>query len=344
MTSAELVPVAEVTPVTVAVELVATEVEYLPRCGACGGPGERLKRLGGVGRPLCPGCYQRARRAAEGAFEELRAAALRASTSILYNELLGLGLAPRTIKQYQRTIWTADRWFNDHGWSLTRATPEQVAKYAATKPFTFASRNLIRSALTHYWAIARHPKPPVKSVRVPPKPAMVCRALDEDDARTLAAVARARGDLKGFAVLLGVYQGLRREEIATLTWEAFSDDGWLKVIGKGSKTRVIPLHPAVVEAAVAVRRPSEYVFPGRFGGAVCPATIWAWVRAVADEAGLGEVAPHVLRHLALATQNDRTGDLRTVQQFAGHSNPSTTAGYTRASKRKLQEAVRAIDY
>ena len=172
---------------------------------------------------------------------------------------------------------------------------------------------------------------------------MVCKALDQDDARALVRAARTRGDRKGLAVLLGLYQGLRRAEIAALPWSAIGDDGWVTVVGKGSKTRVIPLHPVVLAALEAVPREGEYLFPGRFGGHVAGATVWDWAGEVAVDAGV-TTKLHWLRHTALATQNDATGDLRTVQHFAGHSKPQTTAGYTRASRRRLQDAVLAIDY
>lgn len=256
---------------------------------------------------------------------------------------MALGLSPHTVNQYLGTIRAAEGWFDERGWSLATATPEQVGAYLLTKPATFASRNLLRAAFRHYWGVVGHPRPPIHAIRVPPKPAMVCQALDEDDARILAKTARNRGDLHGLAVLLGLYEGLRREETATLRWVAFQDD-WLRIVGKGEKQRTIPVHPVVAVAAAKLPRPSEWVFPGRFGGPVNPATIWEWVREVADEAGVGLVRPHWLRHTCLATQNDNTGDLRSVQAFAGHSRPETTSGYTRATRRRLLAVTMSVDY
>lgn len=253
------------------------------------------------------------------------------------------GLAPRTVRAYTATVNTAEQWFERHGWDLARADAEQVAAYAATKPQTFASQNLLRAALARYWVFRGHPRPPLGALRVPQKPAMVCKALDDDDARILAKAARARGDLKGFAVLLGLYQALRREEIATLRRLAF-DAGWVTIMGKGSKTRVIPVHPVVGEALLALDVAGEHIFPGRYGGACSPATIWTWIREVADDAGVGLVRPHWLRHTCLATQNDNTGDLRSVQAFAGHSRPETTSGYTRATRRRLMAVTLSVDY
>jgi site-specific recombinase XerD len=52
----------------------------------------------------------------------------------------------------------------------------------------------------------------------------------------------------------------------------------------------------------------------------------------------------LLRHTMLTEANDRSGDLRTVQEIARHMRPETTAGYTRASDRRLRNAVAAICY
>lgn len=263
----------------------------------------------------------------------------------LYGELLEAGLAPRTVRSYMATIQTAETWFTRRRWRLARATPEQTVAYAATKPRTFASQNLLRAALTRYWRLVGHPRPPVGALRVPPKPTMVCKALDDDDARILAKAARARGDLRGFAVLLGLYQALRREEIATLTWAAFDDDGQVTIVGKGDRSRTIPVHPVVAGAAAKLERPAPFIFPGRGKGRACsPATIWQWTREVAEEAGVPAVRTHRLRHTCLATQNDNTGDLRAVQAFAGHSRPETTSGYTRATRRRLLAVTLSVDY
>ncbi len=210
-------------------------------------------------------------------------------------------LSPRTIKLYTYAIWNAEAWFDEQGWRLARATADQVAAYAATKPLTHSSRLSLKCALRHYWEICGHPRPPVGAIRVPPEPQPACKALEEDHARLLAKAARSRGDRPGLAVVIGLYAGLRREELATLPWTAFDGgDGYMKVTGKGSKTRRIPLHPAVVEALASVPRTDEvFVFPGRRSGSpVSPATIWAWVRLVAEEAGVPPIRPHVLRHSA----------------------------------------------
>lgn len=137
---------------------------------------------------------------------------------------------------------------------------------------------------------------------------------------------------------------MRREEIATARWDAISDDGqWRTVIGKHEDAPPTAARRDP-RGARAIPTDGEWVFPGRFGDSVSVATIWGWIRDVADEAGVGPVRPHELRHTCLAMQNDRTGDLRAVQAFAGHSKPETTSGYTRAKNEALRKVVEALDY
>jgi integrase/recombinase XerD len=258
--------------------------------------------------------------------------------------LLALGLAPKTARLYARNILAAESWCAARGLDLATLPGEQVVELAASKPLSHSSRTILRAALRHYWERAGRDAPPLRAIRVPPEPTHACRALEEDDARILAKAARARGDRKGLAVILGLYQALRREEIATLPWSAMREEGWLRVVGKGSKERRIPLHPITAEALAWVPEACDFVFPGRFGGPVTPATIWAWVREVSEEAGAPMIPPHVLRHTSLATANDGTGDLRAVQAFACHSKPETTSRYTRATARRLAAVVSSLDY
>ncbi len=258
--------------------------------------------------------------------------------------LLALGLSPKTARLYARNIISAERWCELHDLALQTISAELMVEYALTRPLTHSTRAILRASLRHYWEHVGREDPPLRAIRVPPAPRHVCRALEEDDARILAKAARDRGDRKGLAVILGLYQAMRREEIATMPWAWLRDTGAIRVMGKGSKERRIPLHPVAAEALTWVPRSGAYVFAGRYGGPVTPATIWAWVREVSADAGVPQIAPHVLRHTSLATANDNTGDLRAVQAFAGHAKPETTAGYTRANVRRLAAVVASIDY
>lgn len=262
----------------------------------------------------------------------------------LFDQLQARGLGPKTVRQYQRAIRKADAWCQARGYPLAKAPGPLVARYADTLPNSASTRRILRCAIKAYWEITHRKNPPLKFLRVPPQPQMVCKAFDDDDARRLAKLARQRGDRKGFALALGIYQAMRREEIARCRWSDFGDDGYLKIIGKGDKQRVIPLHPEVLDKLAVAERRGEFVFPGRFGGHVTPSTVWAWIKELGDEAGVVGITTHRLRHTCLAIQNDNNKDLRATQQFAGHSKIQTTEGYTRTRAAALRAAMLSVDY
>lgn len=281
----------------------------------------------------------------------------------LRNELIGRGLSPRTVDVYVRAIQRAA----DH-LDLSTCTPVEVSRWVgSTIPDSWSSRKLVKVALRTYWDWVGRVDPPTMAIRVPPKPRFSCRAMTPERARKLSVAASEWEDgPEGLAVLLALYPPvLRRFEIAKLQWDDVEVDdergqGWLHVMGKGSVSAVIPIHPRVVDRITWWRdvytprpdptdcscRPGDvYLFRGRAGrDHVCPATIWSWVKRVAKRAGLGEIAPHELRHTGLANLNDMTKDVRATQEIARHADPATTVIYTRVNKERLWSAASMVDY
>jgi integrase len=259
---------------------------------------------------------------------------------------IGAGYARRSVRLYVGQLVRAQAWLEGRGADLDDVSATLVREYAETLRPTLATQALLRSALRAYWASIDRPQPPTGAVRLPKARRMVCRALDEPSAGLVATRAAARGDRAGLATLLALYAGLRRAEIASLRWADIGPDH-VRVIGKGDVVAELPLHPVLAEALERYRRraiESPFVFPGRFGGPVTPATVWGWVRMVAEEAGAGPVPTHVLRHTCLATALDATHDLRAVQELARHARPETTAGYTRVRRDRLVATVRSVQY
>ena len=257
--------------------------------------------------------------------------------------LIGEGLSDRTVALYSQRLAVAVRWAELHGTTLLDAGPSTIRAYAKEcVQFSHSSRGQAVAMLRHYWEWKHRPYPPYKAIRVPPQPEMVCRAIEDDQARDLVKVALGWKP-EGTAVLFGMYLALRRTEIAAAEWSRFTDDmGWYTVTGKRDKTATLPVHPTL--RAELEDGGEGYLFPGRLGGHVAPATVWDWVKQVAAEVGLHDFTTHQLRHTALTTANDRTGDLRAVQTFARHENPETTAGYTRTKRVRLREISDSLDY
>lgn len=147
--------------------------------------------------------------------------------------------------------------------------------------------------------------------------------------------------------------GLRASEVGSVRvnqW--FPAIQSLHVVGKGSKQRVVPVG---VPAARALTRWLDQVRPGIVQNDEARAdhrlfvsmrglplervAVWMLVKKYAAAAGLAKVHPHVLRH-SFATDLLRGGcDLRTVQEFLGHSSVVTTQIYTHVDKSRLRETV-----
>jgi integrase len=273
------------------------------------------------------------------------------TATISVEDLLGQGLSYKTAYLYARALDRALLDLERQGVDLETCGARHLALVASRWPSSRSSKGHLRAALGHAWEILdRDQCPTLRSVKLPPLRRMRCLALEPDQAMTLERAAFARGDLPGLAVLIGLYTGLRRAEIAALRWEHFQAGAggvlaWVTVTGKGQVTADVPVHPVLAGILEGWRRPAGWVFPARTGrdGHASPATIWAWVAKVGDSCSV-PVRTHLLRHTALAEANDRSGDLRAVQSFARHSRPETTAGYTRTTSRRLAEVVSLIDY
>lgn len=271
----------------------------------------------------------------------------RARRGILYIEaLLGDGLSQKTANCYDLRVRQAQDWCDEQGLALIDLTATDVSEMVKIFPPSCSTRRQVRTALTRWWEWQGRDNPPVKAIRVPRKPHYRNRALSPDDATKLAKAAH-RWHPEGLAVSFGLYLALRSTEIASAQWSRYDRaGGWYTVLGKFDQTFTLPVHPVLAEELELRRRGSgDWIFPGSRGRRhVTPQTIWNWVQAVADEAGIGPCQVHVLRHTAITTANDRSGDLRAVSEFARHARLETTRLYTRTTDVQLRRVVNAIEY
>lgn len=260
-------------------------------------------------------------------------------------------MSERTAYLYARTLDLVEGVLEGMGADVVSASPAQLAAMIATFPATHSRRQMVRSAVLAAWDVSGRDGPR-RALRVPPKPRPRCRALSVEAAQRLAAAAwAARASNPGLATLLGLYGALRRCEIASLRWSDVipGESGrpeWLRVTGKGDLQADVPCHPVLSDALAPAVRGDGWLFPSPRGGRghVRPVTVWQWVRDLAGEAGVGDVPTHVLRHTALASINDVSGDLRATQEIARHAKPETTAGYTRVGSARLVSVIRQLDY
>lgn len=139
------------------------------------------------------------------------------------------------------------------------------------------------------------------------------------------------------AVMLAGFAGLRRAEIAGMHGSMIGEKE-LRVTGKGSKTRVVPIHPDLEPLVAPFRGRDVYLFPNQFGNPVTPTTIGRRVRRVLPDG----YSTHSLRHRFASQVHANSKDLRAVQALLGHSSLATTQIYVNVSSDQLASAVASL--
>jgi integrase/recombinase XerC len=276
--------------------------------------------------------------------------------------------SPRTLEAYARCVGTYLAFLERHrgealaAGALAGVSAAELRAYLASRrrgEDTLSPRSIgqalsaIRSF--HRWLDRRLgiANAQIGLVRGPRQPASVPRPVSEDQARGLLEESEAdpnREDWEGArdrAVLTLLYGcGLRISEGLSLTGADAPLGETLRVTGKGSKTRVAPVLPAVRRAVDAYLAQSPFplerdqpLFRAKRGGALSPRHVQATVQRLRGRLGLpASATPHALRH-AFATHLLGAGaDLRSIQELLGHASLSTTQKYTEVDAARLLAA------
>lgn len=202
---------------------------------------------------------------------------------------------------------------------------------------------------------------PSEEVGAPPVPAGIPKALDEAEVdRLLHAVTGdeplAQRDRALLELLYGT--GIRISEAVGIDLDDLDlEDGTLRVLGKGSKERVVPVGRGARVALEAYLRDGRLALRGARsrraadadavvlnarGGRISRQSCWAIVSRAGERVGLDKgLSPHVLRHSCATHMLDHGADLRVVQELLGHASISTTQVYTKVSPERLRAAFDA---
>ncbi|WP_332697465.1 tyrosine recombinase XerC [Bosea sp. (in: a-proteobacteria)] len=169
------------------------------------------------------------------------------------------------------------------------------------------------------------------------------RAGEERPDWVLARDAAVLSLLYGSGLRISEALGLKRSQAPASTGDA------LTVLGKGGKTRMVPVLPVVVETIAGYLaqcpwrlQPDGPLFVGVKGGPLSPRIIQLAVEGLRGSLGLPSSAtPHALRHSFATHLLGRGGDLRAIQELLGHASLSTTQVYTRIDSSRLLAAYDA---
>lgn len=195
------------------------------------------------------------------------------------------------------------------------------------------------------------PADPAEALLPPKISAKLPETINQQDIATLLASIDpthhlARRDL---ALLELFYaSGLRLSELCQAKFENLDfEDAFLRVSGKGNKTRLIPVGARAINAlcdylknerpALVKKKTSSHIFLSIRGGPLSPDRVRQIVRERAKAAGLPQkIYPHLLRHSFATHLLENGADLRVIQELLGHADISTTQIYTHVDQKHLK--------
>jgi len=270
------------------------------------------------------------------------------------------GLAKNTLVSYRADLIIFQRWLkaNSREKSLLEVTRQDILAYLADafsqskKPRT--SARLLSTLKRLYQFLLREgsvKEDPTLKIRSPKIPKNIPQSLIEIDVDKILEAPNTDNPMgiRDRAMLEVLYgSGLRVSELVSIRMNQINlSEGVIRVVGKGSKERVIPIgEPARdwVGKYLEISRPvilgrgiSDTLFVTNRHRGMSRQAFWNLIRKYVFVAGVKKkVSPHTLRHAFATHLLNHGADLRVVQLLLGHANVSTTQIYTHVAKERLK--------
>lgn len=264
-------------------------------------------------------------------------------------------MSPNTVASY---ISDLTAFFSAVGKDPKDVVPEDIISYfAETTTLSKRSQARVLSSLHSFykWMIMEgemtdNPSDAIEAPKLG-KYLPVVLSVEEVD-RLIAVVdldsAFGKRDRAMLETLYGL--GLRVSELVSLRISSiWTEQGFVSVIGKGDKQRLVPLggmaRDAIrdyleVRGPAADRESSDILFLNRFGRALTRIAVFKMIKAYAVKAGISkEISPHTLRHSFATHLIENGADLRAVQEMLGHESILTTEIYTHIDSSTWQRNI-----
>jgi integrase/recombinase XerD len=194
---------------------------------------------------------------------------------------------------------------------------------------------------------------PTETLQSPRKWDRLPKALSFDEVKSLLEQGAAENSRDPLTVRDSVMvellysSGLRVSELILLKLEDInSEAGFLRVIGKGSKERIVPVSMRALEKIkkymtmermeILKQRRSPYLFVTRRGGPMTRQRFWQAIKKTGRKLGI-KISPHTMRHSFATHLLEGGADLRSLQKMLGHSDISTTQIYTKVTTDRLKQ-------
>jgi integrase/recombinase XerD len=269
------------------------------------------------------------------------------------------GLSENTLAAYRRDVAQYHDWLVTDGSDLLAADAAQLQLFlgkrlsAGTSPRSTA--RFLSSLRSFYrWALRENliTEDPSLRIESPKQGKPLPKSLSESDVEKLLEMPDLDRvvEFRDRTMLELLYAcGLRVSELVGLTMSQVSlNQGVIRVMGKGSKERLVPMGEEALlwlqrytrgpRLDLLQGRPSDVLFPSNRGTAMTRQTFWYRIKIYGERAGIqSHLSPHTLRHAFATHLLNHGADLRVVQMLLGHSDLSTTQIYTHVARQRMQE-------
>lgn len=268
------------------------------------------------------------------------------------------GLSRNTLDSYRQDLTQFATWLEKAAdKDLFQVEQADIQRYLAFKFPTSKPRSvsrLIASLRRLYRFALRENKisiDPSLQIESPKLPRSLPKSLSEEDVEALLNAPDVENSigLRDRAMLELLYaSGLRVTELVSLkVTEVSLSEGVVRVTGKGSKTRLVPMGEEATDwitrylnegrPPILERRLSDSLFVTNRGDAMTRQAFWYLIKRYALQAGIHKpMSPHVLRHAFATHLLNHGADLRVVQMLLGHADISTTQIYTHVARERLK--------
>lgn len=266
------------------------------------------------------------------------------------------GLSKNTVESYSRDISLFQKFLSSKKIELDSFSKSDIVDFIALlKDENYSVTSICRfissiRGLCRYLMIEKIIKDdPSENLQTPKKWERLPKALSMEDVMSLL---NSRNDnplfLRDSAMLELLYSsGLRVSELVKLKIGAVNfEAGFLRVMGKGSKERVVPVNHRALDKIkqyvgelrheLLKNRRSDYLFVTNRGHAMTRQRFWQTIKACGKKIGI-ELSPHTIRHCFATHLLEGGADLRSVQRMLGHSDISTTQIYTKVSTDRIKK-------
>ena len=263
------------------------------------------------------------------------------------------GLSTNTIKSYQRDLMKFSYFSELADINNFEMFTEEICSGWIADLFQqdVSARSIQRhiSSVKGFFAYAQKNSlidgSPFELISSPKSPSYLPSVLSPEDVEQLLNFKPKNiQEIRDMAIVELIYSsGLRVSEAVNVDLDDFEESGnFLRVLGKGSKTRLVPVgrfaQSAIdkwLEGRKKISTIDKALFVNLRGGRISSRSIQERIKNLALMQGLPPVNPHMLRHSFATHLLESSGDLRSIQELLGHSSLSTTQIYTRLDYQHL---------